>query len=74
MGQRSSLHVMYLYSGHHLGDGHWEPREALTFDTNLASMHTYLGGLGGMFAFVITFSVTWDFGEFREYELTDALF
>lgn len=31
---------------HHQGGGHWEPREALNFDTNLASMHTYLGGLG----------------------------
>lgn len=40
-------HVMFLYSGHHQGDGNLEAREALTFDTNLASMHTYLGGLGG---------------------------
>jgi cereblon len=34
------------FSGHHQGEGNVEAREALTFDTNLASMHTYLGGLG----------------------------
>lgn len=32
------------------GDRAWEAeaREGLTFDTNLASMHSYLGGLGGI--------------------------
>ncbi|XP_024367647.1 uncharacterized protein [Physcomitrium patens] len=35
------------FSDHHgQGDAHWEPREALTFNTSLASAHTYLGGLG----------------------------
>lgn len=37
------------YSGHHdQGDAHWEPQEALTFNTSLASAHTYLGGLGDL--------------------------